>query len=110
MSYPLPDDVEHLDTLARAIDPQRYSARVVRGYALPFLRVISLAAPALTERITVRRDATGSLSFWWSWNERLGPAHDVGRAVQKIITVLGPVTADERAGGTPEEDATGSPA
>ncbi|GAA3805470.1 hypothetical protein GCM10022226_26770 [Sphaerisporangium flaviroseum] len=80
---------EPLDALARAFDPQRFSARVVRGYALPFLRVVSLEAPSLAERITVRPDEAGAPSFWWSWNERIAPVHDICRTAQKITTVLG---------------------
>jgi hypothetical protein len=65
------------------------SARVVRGYALPYLRVTSLLAPSLAERITVRPDEVGAPSFWWSWNERIAPVRDVSHAAQKITTVLG---------------------
>jgi hypothetical protein len=80
--------IERLDALARALDPERFSARVVRGYALPFLRVINLEAPTLAERITVRPDESGAPSYWWSWNERITAVDDVGCAARKITTAL----------------------
>ncbi|WP_248959013.1 hypothetical protein [Sphaerisporangium perillae] len=94
------ETIEPLAALARAFDPERFSARVVRGYARPFLRVISLEATSLTERITVRPDESGTPYFWWSWNERVGPVRDIPGAARKITTVLGPV---RRAAGAAEE-------
>ncbi|MFC4585799.1 hypothetical protein [Sphaerisporangium corydalis] len=85
-----------LDALARALDPKRFSALVVRGYALPFLRVVSLEAPSLAERITVRLDEAGAPSFWWSWNERMAPVQDVSHAAEHLSRVLSPATTSAK--------------
>jgi hypothetical protein len=76
-----------LAALAEKIDESRFSVRHVEYRKQPALRVVSLGAATLTDTIVARNDG-GVINFYWSWGDKIGPAHDPGGAGQKVMRIL----------------------
>jgi hypothetical protein len=84
------DLVGPLEALAAGLAARGLAARVSTARH-PCVRVVNRQATALSELIyAARSDAEGSIWFWWSWAERICPAHGPGDAASKIEHVLTP--------------------
>lgn len=72
-----------LVALAAALDPREFAVTLTtRPGRRPCLSVTSRYA-AIGDDITADPAA-----YWWSWGERIGPAHDPAAAARKISSVL----------------------
>jgi hypothetical protein len=73
-----------LEALAAALDPGEFVTSLTSGYGRrPFLTVTSRHA-AIGDNIY-----TDTLTYWWSWAERIAPATDPRAAAAEISRVLG---------------------
>jgi hypothetical protein len=54
----------------------------------PMLHVTNPRMRMMSELVTAGQDVGGRWWFWWSWAERISPAHDLDRAAAVIARVL----------------------
>jgi hypothetical protein len=78
-------EAQSLDALAVEINARtgmRAEVSIPEG-GIPFVKATNLAAPLLTERITVTAD-----HYRWSWGEPIGPVSDPRWAAAQVVKVI----------------------
>ena len=83
------DCLDQLDRRAAARARRGLRARrVPPAGRLPSLHAVNPAAPALAEDIYAGPCRDSGWWYWWSWAERIAPAHDVATAADRVARVL----------------------
>lgn len=89
------EQLAHLDRLAGALQPQPYTAEVIRSVSRPYLKVANAGTPELNERVYCGRAEDGSWIFHWPWRQPIGSVDDLETVTGKITEVLRPVVGEE---------------
>ena len=88
------EQLAHLDRLAAALNPQSYTAELIRTASKPYLTVANAGTPELNERVFCGPRPDGSWVFLWPWNQPIGSVDDLDTVVGKIAEVLRPVVGE----------------
>jgi hypothetical protein len=88
------EQLAHLDRLAGVLQPQPYTAEVIRSASRPYLKVANAGTPELNERVYCGQADDGSWVFQWPWWQRIGPVDDLGTVAGKIAEVLRSVAGE----------------
>ncbi len=81
--------INHLEALAADLKDRGFTTKITPYGRYPSLDVINRTAARLSEQVYAALAPDGSIWFWWSWAERIAPAHQPGTAAAKIAHVLG---------------------
>jgi hypothetical protein len=87
----LEEQLAHLERLARALDSDAVTAKIVRRSSRPYLKVANAGTPTLNERVYCGQAEDGSWVFQWPWWQPIGSTDDLGTVAGKITDVLRPV-------------------
>ncbi|WP_051108934.1 hypothetical protein [Actinomadura flavalba] len=79
--------LELLEALGAELAGRGYRTRITPRDHAPSLHVMNPDASSLAENI-LAEEGTDGWWFWWSWAERIGPAHDLTAAANRVALVL----------------------
>jgi hypothetical protein len=88
------EQLAHLDRLAGALQPQPYTAEVIRSVSRPYLKVANAGTPELNEQVYCGQAEDGSWVFQWPWGQPIGSVDDLETVADKIIEVLRSVVGE----------------
>ncbi|MEU7691098.1 hypothetical protein [Microbispora hainanensis] len=84
--------VSWLEKLGAELESRGFSARLRAGVGrTPFLHVINLAAPVMSETVMVAVDGDDESCFYFPWPERIAPVSDLATAADRVERVLAEV-------------------
>ncbi|TDD93784.1 hypothetical protein [Actinomadura rubrisoli] len=86
------EDVSILDELGGALTRRGYLTLLVTTGSRPRLEVLDRTSPDRYGTVLCERDAGGDRWYWWSWADRIAPAHEVERAAGAVDRDLRQVT------------------
>jgi hypothetical protein len=82
------DLTNSLDALAANLEGLGLTTKVVPGSTPPRLKVTNPQVTQLTETVVATGGRDGSLSFWWSWGERIDAITETQAVAARIARVL----------------------
>ena len=85
----------YLAQLAEELTRNGLLAELVGAISKPYLMVALADTPNHTERVLCQLDGDGSWSFWWAWGQPIGTVDDLDLVVNRILTVLRSVEAEQ---------------
>lgn len=80
--------IAHLERLAQELTSQGFVVEMAAAISKPHLKVANAGQPTLNERVQCQRAADSSWSYWWPWNQPIGPVDDLDGVADKIGLVL----------------------
>jgi hypothetical protein len=83
------EKLTHLAQLSAELASRGLSTQLVGSTtARPCLKVANASTPRLNERVYIQQADDGTWTFYWPWNQPIGPATDLAAVTTKITTVL----------------------
>jgi hypothetical protein len=73
--------------------------------ARPCLKVANATTPQLNERVHIQQEGDGTWTYYWPWNQPIGPTTNLPAVTSKITTVLRSV--EGRPGQPPASSGSG---
>lgn len=84
--------IEHLEKLMAELEARRFAVRMhTPPDRAPYIEVINLAAPVLSEKVFASAGADGSWAFYFPWPQLISPVDDIDAAADRIERVLAEV-------------------
>lgn len=98
------EKLTRLEQLSAELTRQGLTTQLAgRTTTKPCLKVANTSTPQLNERVHIQQASDGTWTYYWPWNQPIGPTSDLPAVATKITTVLRSVEGQPGQPATPQQ-------